>query len=129
MEWCSVSCPRFSWVPHSRSQKSRIAETKSRCSSLSLKSTARQPNGAGLLSQSVVRGLDLASSTACSRLDVLKVTWDRVTRDDVLHAIEEYDHLGPDRFYSEHGFAPTTTYELVQDERHYPPQSNLGHRL
>jgi hypothetical protein len=41
--------------------------------------------------------------------------WDRVTRANVLHAIKEYDRLGPERFFSEHGFAPTTTYELIWD--------------
>jgi hypothetical protein len=53
-------------------------------------------------------------------------TWDRVTRADVLRAIREYDQLGPDRFFSEHGFAPTTTYELVWEERTYPPKAILG---
>jgi len=45
------------------------------------------------------------------------VTWDRVTRREVLRAIHEYDRLGPEQFFSEHGFAPTATYELVWDER------------
>jgi hypothetical protein len=54
------------------------------------------------------------------------VPWDRVTRDDVLRAIGEYDRLGPERFFSEHGFAPTTTYELVWDKRRYPPKALLG---
>ena len=31
--------------------------------------------------------------------------WDRVTRRDVLRAIHEYDRLGPEQFFSEHGFA------------------------
>jgi hypothetical protein len=35
------------------------------------------------------------------------VAWERVTRADVLRAIEEYDRLGPERFFSEHCFAPT----------------------
>jgi hypothetical protein len=52
--------------------------------------------------------------------------WDQVTHADVLRAIGEYDRLGPERFFSEHGFAPTTTYELVQDERRYPPKAILG---
>jgi hypothetical protein len=56
----------------------------------------------------------------------MTVAWDRVTRTDVLRAIKEYDQLGPERFYSEHGFAPTTTYELVWDERRYPPKAILG---
>lgn len=54
------------------------------------------------------------------------VTWDRVTSRDVLRAIEEYDRLGPEQFFSEHGFAPTTTYELVWNERRYPPKAILG---
>jgi hypothetical protein len=54
------------------------------------------------------------------------VLWDNVTRADVLRAIEEYDRLGPEAFFSEHGFAPTTTYDLVWDERRYPPKAILG---
>ena len=54
------------------------------------------------------------------------IAWDRVTQADVLHAIQEYDELGPERFFSEHGFAPTTTYDLVRDERRYPPKAILG---
>jgi hypothetical protein len=54
------------------------------------------------------------------------VAWDGVTRTDVLRAIGEYDRLGPERFFSEHGFAPTTTYELVWDGRRYPPKAILG---
>jgi len=36
------------------------------------------------------------------------VTWNRVSPADVLRAIKDYDRLGPERFFSEHGFAPTT---------------------
>lgn len=54
------------------------------------------------------------------------VQWDRVTRRDVLHAIDEYDRLGAEQFFSQHGFAPTTTYELVKDNRRYPPKAILG---
>jgi hypothetical protein len=52
--------------------------------------------------------------------------WDHVTRTEVLRAIQEYDRLGPEAFFSAHGFAPTTTYELVWDERRYPPKAILG---
>jgi hypothetical protein len=52
--------------------------------------------------------------------------WEQVTRDDVLRAIQEYDRLGPDGFFSEHGFAPTTTYRLVWEGRTYPPKAILG---
>lgn len=51
------------------------------------------------------------------------VAWDRVTDTDVLRAIQEYDRLGPEVFFSEHGFGPTTTYDLVRDERRYPPKA------
>jgi hypothetical protein len=54
------------------------------------------------------------------------VVWDPVTRDDVVRAIQEYDRLGPPAFFAAHGFAPTTTYDLVWDERRYPPKAILG---
>jgi hypothetical protein len=54
------------------------------------------------------------------------VAWDRVNHADVVRAIETYDRLGPERFFSEHGFAPTTTYELVWKDRLYPPKAILG---
>jgi hypothetical protein len=52
--------------------------------------------------------------------------WDKVTRDSVLRAMKDYDRLGPERFFDEHGFAPTTTYELIDSDRHYPPKAILG---
>ncbi|TPI52710.1 hypothetical protein FJ420_29070 [Mesorhizobium sp. B3-1-3] len=54
------------------------------------------------------------------------IAWDRVTRAHILRAIEDYDRLGPDRFFAEHGFAPTTTYELAWEDRLYPPKAILG---
>jgi hypothetical protein len=55
------------------------------------------------------------------------VTWDRVTRADVARAMQEYDQLGPERFFADHGFGPTTTYDLVGDDgRRYPPKAILG---
>ena len=54
------------------------------------------------------------------------IVWDRVTRAHVLRAIEEYDRLGAERFFAEHGFAPTTTYELAWEGRLYPPKAILG---
>jgi hypothetical protein len=54
------------------------------------------------------------------------IAWDQVTHDDVLRALEDYDQLGPERFFSEHGFAPTTTYDLIWNERRYPPKAILG---
>src|SRR5579863_2843351 len=56
----------------------------------------------------------------------MAVTWDPVTRDDVVRAIQEYDQLGSKAFFSAHGFAPTTTYDLVWEERRYPPKAILG---
>jgi hypothetical protein len=54
------------------------------------------------------------------------VAWDHVSRSDVLRAMKEYDRLGPEAFFSRHGFAPTTTYDLVWDKRRYPPKAILG---
>jgi hypothetical protein len=54
------------------------------------------------------------------------IAWDKVTHAEVLRAIQEYDRLGPDQFFSAHGFAPTTTYDLVLDKRRYPPTAILG---
>jgi hypothetical protein len=56
----------------------------------------------------------------------MTVKWDNVTRAEVLRAIQEYDRLGPEAFFSAHGFAPTTAYDLVWDERAYPPKAILG---
>jgi hypothetical protein len=54
------------------------------------------------------------------------ISWDPVARTDVLHALEEYERLGAEHFFSEHGFAPATTYKLVWDGRAYPPKAILG---
>jgi hypothetical protein len=54
------------------------------------------------------------------------IAWDKVTQADVKRAMQEYDQLGPERFFSTHGFAPTTTYDLVQNKRRYPPKAILG---
>jgi hypothetical protein len=54
------------------------------------------------------------------------VIWDPVTRDEVMRALQEYDRLGPDAFFSAHGFAPATTYDLVWEEHRYPPKAILG---
>jgi hypothetical protein len=56
----------------------------------------------------------------------MSVNWDPVTRTEVVEAMDEYDRMGAERFFSAHGFAPTTTYELVRDERRYPPKAILG---
>jgi hypothetical protein len=49
-----------------------------------------------------------------------------VTRGDVLKAIREYDRLGPDRFFSKHGFGRSRSYELVWDKHRYPHKAILG---
>jgi hypothetical protein len=54
------------------------------------------------------------------------VAWDHVAHDDVERAIQEYDRLGPEEFFSKHGFGPTTTYDLIWEERRYPPKAILG---
>ena len=54
------------------------------------------------------------------------VAWGQVSRDDVLRAIQEYDRLGQERFFAEHGFGPSRTYELVWDKRSYPHKAILG---
>ncbi len=54
------------------------------------------------------------------------IAWNHVTRAEVLRAIEKYDQRGPERFFSAHGFAPTTTSELVWEGRRYPPKAILG---
>lgn len=56
----------------------------------------------------------------------MTVVWDPVTRTEVLRAIEEYDKLGAAAFFAAHGFAPTTTYDLVWEDRRYPPKAILG---
>ncbi len=54
------------------------------------------------------------------------VAWDQVKRADVVRALQEYDKLGPQAFFAEHGFGYTTTYDLVWDQRRYPPKAILG---
>lgn len=56
----------------------------------------------------------------------MKVEWNRVTRAEVERALQEYDELGPEAFFSTHGFGPTTTYDLVVGKRRYPPKAILG---
>ena len=67
-----------------------------------------------------------ASAVLAILEDPMTVEWDDVTRAEVLRAIQEYDRVGPEEFFSEHGFAPTTTYDLLWDERRYPPKAILG---
>ena len=52
--------------------------------------------------------------------------WDKVSRAHVERALKEYDRLGPQQFFAAHGYAPTTTYDLVWERRTYPPKAILG---
>jgi hypothetical protein len=54
------------------------------------------------------------------------IAWDRVDRTSVVRAIEEYDRLGPETFFAEHGFGPSRSYELVWQDRRYPHKAILG---
>ena len=49
-----------------------------------------------------------------------------VTRKDVLRAIREYDRLGPEQFFSQHGYGRSRSYELVWERRRYPHKAILG---
>ncbi|MFY9782491.1 MAG: hypothetical protein WAK12_03025 [Acidimicrobiales bacterium] len=54
------------------------------------------------------------------------VNWERVTSAHVVRAIREYDRIGPEKFFAEHGFSPTLSYDLVWEKRLYPPKAILG---
>jgi len=54
------------------------------------------------------------------------IDWDQVQNADVLRAIDEYDRLGAEQFFAEHGFAPATTYDLSWSRQLYPPKAILG---
>jgi hypothetical protein len=56
----------------------------------------------------------------------VRIDWTVVGRDDVLRAAAEFDSLGATEFYARHGFAPATTYEMVLNDRRYPPKALLG---
>ncbi|WP_078849848.1 HNH endonuclease [Streptomyces sp. NRRL F-5126] len=49
-----------------------------------------------------------------------------ITRDDVLKAIDEYDHLGRDRFLSKYGYKPATGYLLLHEDRTYDSKAIAG---
>jgi hypothetical protein len=54
------------------------------------------------------------------------VDWNRVSKADVVGAIDEYDRIGADGFFSKHGFGPSRSYELVWDDHRYPHKAILG---
>jgi hypothetical protein len=49
-----------------------------------------------------------------------------VSEAEVVRAMEAYDRLGAAWSFEAHGFAPTTTYDLVWNDRRYPPKAILG---
>ena len=55
------------------------------------------------------------------------IAWDKVAHADVLRGLKEYDRLGPDSFFAAHGFASTTTYDLVWEETPLPAEGDPGH--
>ena len=59
----------------------------------------------------------------------MTVAWDPVTRDHVVRALQDYDQLGPEKFFAAHGFAPTTTYDLVLGRTPLPAEGDPRHRL
>jgi hypothetical protein len=70
---------------------------------------------------------DRDASTAMRRKEGADmVAWDRVTRDNVLAALQDYDRLGPEQFFSQHGYGPSRSYELIWNKRHYPHKAILG---
>jgi hypothetical protein len=54
------------------------------------------------------------------------IDWERVTRDEVTRAINEYDRLGAADFFLQHGYAAATTYQLLENGHAYPPKAILG---
>jgi hypothetical protein len=54
------------------------------------------------------------------------IDWSPVTASHVKKATQEYDRLGADAFFKQHGYAPTTTYDLITSEGTYPPKAILG---
>jgi hypothetical protein len=54
------------------------------------------------------------------------IVWDQVSRDDVLAALKDYDRLGAEQFFSQHGYGPSRRYELIWNKRRYPHKAILG---
>jgi hypothetical protein len=76
---------------------------------------------------STKRGASAATPTKGEPMtDVLSRLRSDVSRENVLMAMREYDRLGPERFFGEHGFGPSRQYELVWDDRRYPHKAILG---
>jgi hypothetical protein len=84
----------------------------------SVRAELRCADGHGL----TINDIDLVPTGRSEQM----VAWDSVTRTEVLRAMQEYDRLGAKDFFAAHGFAPTTTYDLVWENRLYPPKAILG---
>jgi hypothetical protein len=54
------------------------------------------------------------------------IAWGEVSRDNVLAALEDYDRLGPEQFFAEHGYGQSRSYELIWNKRCYPHKAILG---
>jgi hypothetical protein len=54
------------------------------------------------------------------------IEWELVTREEVNRAMGEYDRLGATDFFAVYGYAPATTYGLIEGQRTYPPKAILG---
>jgi hypothetical protein len=54
------------------------------------------------------------------------VDWKPVSRDHVLAALQEYDRIGADKFFAQHGYGPSRSYELYSNDHHYPHKAILG---
>jgi hypothetical protein len=68
--------------------------------------------------QETLKGIEMPSALSKLRSDV--------SRDDVVRAIKLYDELGPERFFAEHGYGPSRSYELIWSRHHYPHKAILG---
>jgi hypothetical protein len=71
-----------------------------------------------VLATAISGGAPMTTALAKLRTDV--------SRDDVVRAIGEYDRLGPERFFTQHGFGPSRSYELIWEKRRYPHKAILG---
>jgi hypothetical protein len=54
------------------------------------------------------------------------VDWNPVSRDHVLAALQEYDRIGAEKFFAQHGYGPSRSYELISNDHHYPHKAILG---
>ena len=56
-----------------------------------------------------------------------RIEWNQVSAEDVVRAIEDYDRLGADQFFSVHGAPPRPRpTELIHENQVYPPKAILG---